>query len=72
MMIHQNNNNSMVYLERLVHLKLLLKKGNNFQIDGKICLKCMINYLDRSPAIMNHKTVKNQQANRFNLAFKDI
>ena len=32
----------------------------------------MISYLDKSLVIMNLKTVKNQLANRFNLAFKDI
>ena len=59
-------------LGRLVHQKPFHKKGNNFQIDGKIYQKCMISYLDRSQVIMNHKTVKNQQANRFNLVYKDI
>ena len=36
----------------------------------KVYQPCMISYLDRSQVIMNHKTVKNQQA--IDLAYKDI
>ena len=30
----------------------------------------MISYLDKSHVIMNHKIVKNQLANEFNIAYK--
>ena len=70
MTIDQINNNLIQCLGKLVHQKPHHKKRNNFHIDGKICLKCIISFLDRSQVIM--KTIKSRQSNIFNLVYEDI